>query len=433
MSNGVKLEPVSINFTLKDHIYDVLRDAILDMNIYDEATDLRLDKRKLAEQLGISRTPIREALARLEQSGFVEILPRRGVYVRRKSLNEVLEIIVVWAGLESMAARLAAQRATDAELELAAEPGGEVQPAGGKGSHRRVFRAEHSVPPAHIRAVGLHDAEDHCRRTVPAHARGAAPRDGRERPRHALVIGVPWGIIEALESRDPVPGGRTRVRAHHAAARACAAHLDPLESQVESDRRAGLGAAARRSARQGRIEWRYPALPTSWAHRDRSRAVAVADRRVPPRHRRPEAERDRHDLRRARHPDHGSRPSRTGRRHAGHLVPPRAECGQRSRDRRLLHPETRRMPHRLRARLPQRADRARQRHNELLSDDPDLGLVGARDRRPAAGRLRGDGSARHRQAAVQGGLPRAARRRTSASPWRAPSARRCRAPGRRLS
>jgi DNA-binding GntR family transcriptional regulator len=116
MSNGVKLEPVAINFTLKDHIYDVLRDAILAMNIYDESTDLRLDERKLAEQLGISRTPIREALARLEQSGFVEIQPRRGVFVRRKSLNEVLEMIVVWAGLESMAARLAAERATDAEL-----------------------------------------------------------------------------------------------------------------------------------------------------------------------------------------------------------------------------------------------------------------------------------------------------------------------------
>lgn len=116
MSNGVKLKPVAVNFTLKDHIYDVLRDAILDMNIYDETTDLRLDERTMAEQLGISRTPIREALARLEQSGFVEILPRRGVFVRRKSLEEVLEMIVVWAALESMAARLAAERATDAEL-----------------------------------------------------------------------------------------------------------------------------------------------------------------------------------------------------------------------------------------------------------------------------------------------------------------------------
>lgn len=116
MTTGVKLKPVAVNFTLKDHIYDVLRDAILEMPIYDDTTDLRLDERTMAEQLGISRTPIREALARLEQNGFVEIQPRRGVFVRRKSREEVLEMIVVWAALESMAARLVAERASDAEI-----------------------------------------------------------------------------------------------------------------------------------------------------------------------------------------------------------------------------------------------------------------------------------------------------------------------------
>jgi len=79
MSRGVTLRPVDVNFTLKDHIYDVLLEAILATNIYDENADLRLDERKMAEQLGISRTPIREALARLEQNGLVHIQPRKGV------------------------------------------------------------------------------------------------------------------------------------------------------------------------------------------------------------------------------------------------------------------------------------------------------------------------------------------------------------------
>lgn len=117
MASSVKLKPVAVNFTLKDHIYEVLRTAILDMDIYQEDADLRLDERKMAEQLGISRTPIREALARLEQDGFVDIQPRRGVFVRRKSLDEVLEMIVVWAALESMAARLVTENASDAELK----------------------------------------------------------------------------------------------------------------------------------------------------------------------------------------------------------------------------------------------------------------------------------------------------------------------------
>jgi len=123
MAKGVELKPVAENFSLKSHIYDVLREAIINMDIYHEETDLRLDERQMALQLGISRTPIREALARLEQDGFVEILPRRGVYIQRKSLEEVMEMITVWAALESMAARLACEVASDKEIAQLREIG----------------------------------------------------------------------------------------------------------------------------------------------------------------------------------------------------------------------------------------------------------------------------------------------------------------------
>ena len=116
MSITGKLAPIAVNFTLKDHTYDVLRAAILDMNIYEDGADLRLDERQMAERLGISRTPIREALARLAQDGLVEIQPRKGVFVQRKSMGDILEMIVTWAALESMAARLAAERASDRAL-----------------------------------------------------------------------------------------------------------------------------------------------------------------------------------------------------------------------------------------------------------------------------------------------------------------------------
>ncbi len=116
MAGAFTLKPVDANFMLGDHIYGVLRDAILGMDIYDPATDLRLDERALAEQLGISRTPVREALVRLEQDGFVVVMARKGVFVLRKSIDEIAEMITVWAALESMAARLATERATDTEL-----------------------------------------------------------------------------------------------------------------------------------------------------------------------------------------------------------------------------------------------------------------------------------------------------------------------------
>ncbi|SFB15483.1 transcriptional regulator, GntR family [Poseidonocella pacifica] len=112
----MKLRPIPANFTLKDHVYDMLRDAITEMDIYAEDADLRVDERSMAQQLGISRTPLREAIARLERDGLVTVVPRKGVYVQRKSLTEVLEMIVAWAALESMAARLATERASDAEI-----------------------------------------------------------------------------------------------------------------------------------------------------------------------------------------------------------------------------------------------------------------------------------------------------------------------------
>ncbi|MEM6621093.1 MAG: GntR family transcriptional regulator [Pseudomonadota bacterium] len=117
MANQLNLKPVDASFSLKDHIYEVLKTSIMDLDIYDPETNLRMDERTLAEQLGISRTPIREAIMRLEQEGFVDIQPRRGVFIRRKSLTEIVEMITVWAALESMAARLACTEATDTEID----------------------------------------------------------------------------------------------------------------------------------------------------------------------------------------------------------------------------------------------------------------------------------------------------------------------------
>lgn len=113
----MELRAIESNFTLKDHVYERLREAIINMNIYDDDAILRLDERSLAEQLNISRTPLREALARLEQEGFVEIRPRKGVFVRRKTLDEILEMIIAWAALESMAASLAAASASPRDTE----------------------------------------------------------------------------------------------------------------------------------------------------------------------------------------------------------------------------------------------------------------------------------------------------------------------------
>src|ERR1700756_4185908 len=96
--------------------YAALKRAITAMDIYDHAQEIRLDERRLSEGLGVSRTPIREALTLLEREGFVRTRPRRGIFVVRKTKREIVEMITVMAALESMAARLAADRASDSDI-----------------------------------------------------------------------------------------------------------------------------------------------------------------------------------------------------------------------------------------------------------------------------------------------------------------------------
>src|SRR6202023_3648684 len=82
--------------SLRDQAYALLKNAIADTDIYDPSQELRLDERQLTTALGVSRTPIREALSLLEQEGFIRTIPRRGIYIVRKSKREMIEMIQMW-------------------------------------------------------------------------------------------------------------------------------------------------------------------------------------------------------------------------------------------------------------------------------------------------------------------------------------------------
>ena len=134
--NGDRLKlniaPIETSVSLRTLAYDALKKAITEMDIYGHPDEIRLDERQLSQDLGVSRTPIREALTVLEQEGFVRSVPRRGIFVVRKSKQQIIEMIVVWAALESMAARLATQYASDEDIAglrkmFATFEGGEVQ------------------------------------------------------------------------------------------------------------------------------------------------------------------------------------------------------------------------------------------------------------------------------------------------------------------
>jgi len=113
---GLAIAPLEPTPTFADRAYTALKGVILSLDLYARPGEVRLDERALAQDLGISRTPVREAMAQLEREGFVRSIPRRGIYVVRKTKQEVIELITAWAALEGMAARLITLNAADEDI-----------------------------------------------------------------------------------------------------------------------------------------------------------------------------------------------------------------------------------------------------------------------------------------------------------------------------
>jgi DNA-binding GntR family transcriptional regulator len=108
--------PIHASISLRDQAYAKLKQAIAETDIYRSREEVRLDEKELTEALGVSRTPVREAMTLLEQEGFLRTEPRRGVFIVRKTKKQIIEMIEMWAALESMAARLATLNASDADI-----------------------------------------------------------------------------------------------------------------------------------------------------------------------------------------------------------------------------------------------------------------------------------------------------------------------------
>jgi len=167
--------------SFSDRVERALRDRILHGEV---APGERLNEVEIAGELGVSRGPIREALQRLASDGLVELQAHRGAFVRRLGPAEVRDLFEVRMALETTAARLAAQRATDAQLadldalvHAGAEPIGhaDVRFQGARDLHARL--AEATANPALAAHLTLVNQELRLLRTrsgeVPARAEHA--------------------------------------------------------------------------------------------------------------------------------------------------------------------------------------------------------------------------------------------------------------------
>lgn len=99
---------------LRDVIFEALREAII---IGELKPGERLMEIQLSEKMGVSRTPVREAIRKLELEGFVDMIPRRGAQVADLSNKQIADVLEVRASLDGLATQLATQRITKDELD----------------------------------------------------------------------------------------------------------------------------------------------------------------------------------------------------------------------------------------------------------------------------------------------------------------------------
>ncbi|HEX9062256.1 MAG TPA: GntR family transcriptional regulator [Clostridia bacterium] len=112
-----KLSKINLNDykPLREVIFDSLREAII---VGELKPGERLMEVQLAEKMGVSRTPVREAIRMLELEGLVEMLPRKGAHVAELSIKDIVDVLEVRASLDGLATSLASVRITDDEIKV---------------------------------------------------------------------------------------------------------------------------------------------------------------------------------------------------------------------------------------------------------------------------------------------------------------------------
>ena len=195
------LSPINVSVSLRDQAYAAIRQMITEADIYAHADEIRLDEKQLSQQLGVSRTPIREAITLLEQEGFLRTEPRRGIFIVRKTKRQVIEMIEMWAALESMAARLATVNASDEEIAGLRRIFDEFRTQTPADHVEEYSDANIAFHQAIIRLSGSHlmgkTIED-----LFVHMRAIRRMTISQKDRAARSIIDHMSIIEALEKRD---------------------------------------------------------------------------------------------------------------------------------------------------------------------------------------------------------------------------------------
>ncbi len=109
---------VSDNYSLRGRVFNKLREDIL-AGLYRENEELK--ENSIALELGVSRTPVREALRQLELEGLITMIPNKGAYVTGITSKDIHDIYMIRSHLEGLCAKWACERMTEAQIEALEE------------------------------------------------------------------------------------------------------------------------------------------------------------------------------------------------------------------------------------------------------------------------------------------------------------------------
>lgn len=198
--------------TLSEDAYDAVRGILLDASRFSPGDKISVEA--LARELGVSRSPVWSAISRLEAEGLVDIAPRKGVFLVAFEPEKLRALFEAREALEGMAARLAAQRITPAELAAAAA----------QVARQRVALKRKAVAAYSAATLAFHDAVTEAARNLVIARQLAAIYSqvhaicGGERakigwPGRRLHIEDHAALVEALRRRD-ADGAERMARAH---------------------------------------------------------------------------------------------------------------------------------------------------------------------------------------------------------------------------
>ncbi len=177
---------------------DALRELILEGAL--KGGD-KIREKELTERFGVSRTPLREALKILASDGLVELIPNRGAIVSEQSPEELQDAFPVLAALEGLAGRLAAERATDAEIDRIVQMTGDLRATLERAQRPAYFEINQKIHAA-ILAAGRCETLLKTHATIASRVHRARYQANLTRTRWEAALDEHERIADALRARD---------------------------------------------------------------------------------------------------------------------------------------------------------------------------------------------------------------------------------------